>query len=86
MMSAAQQRRCDSCRAELWFLAHFITGNYAPIDVAPASDGNVIVELEHGRYRIATEKDPPGERHKNHYATCPQSEAWRRRRGRRARR
>lgn len=74
---AARVSRCRSCGADVWWLEHVRTGRRAPIDVEPNAAGNVVVSLEDEQYRLAVPGDPQGERHSNHFATCPDAERWR---------
>jgi hypothetical protein len=76
---------CRSCRAPVIWLEHESTGKPAPIDAEPVgAAGNILVDEAAGTYRVTTVGDDRqsavdrGEPlHKNHYATCPQSAAWR---------
>lgn len=71
---------CRSCNAEIvWAVT--VKDRRIPIDPEPASDGNITL-LDQGRYR-----PPLAQSHmvradgmkyyKSHFATCPQSKAWR---------
>lgn len=61
---------CKGCLAPILWRRHETTGKMAPIDAAPAEDGNVIV-VDEETYRIAGPLDAfTGPRHKNHWATC----------------
>jgi glucose dehydrogenase len=68
----------------VWDLRHVGTGNLAPINAAPAPDGNIHVDLEAQTYRLVGRDFRPGhettDRYLNHFATCPAAAAWRARR------
>lgn len=70
---------CKSCKAlVLWALTK--GGKRQPVDAAPASTGNLILEQRSGTLvsRVADLFDPPGDRYMPHHATCPDAEQWRR--------
>lgn len=78
---------CRSCHAPVIWLEHAKTGKPAPIDAEPVgARGNILIDLAAGIYRVTTVGDDRqgaidrGELlHTNHFATCPQSKAWRER-------
>lgn len=78
--------QCRSCEASVLWLEHKTTGKRAPIDRDPVPDGNIMVDLAGGTYRILTGDarqeaiDTGYELHLNHFITCPQSAAWKGRR------
>lgn len=75
---------CRSCHAPVIWLEHVSTGKPAPIDAEPVgAAGNILVDLAVGTYRVTSVGDDRqgaidrGEPlHTNHFATCPQSAAW----------
>ena len=72
---------CRSCHAPVIWLEHVRTGKRAPIDAVAAPEGNIVVNEAAGTYRIAENRDLVDREplHTNHFATCPQSAAWRER-------
>jgi hypothetical protein len=64
---------CKYCGADVLWLKHDRTHKPAPIDAAPAPNGNIRISRELGLYRIADEGDRKQGRelHLNHHATCP---------------
>lgn len=71
--------RCNSCPAEVLWLAHITTGKTAPIDAEPAEGGNIEVSPATGKYRIVPADERPalaGLLHTNHFVTCPEGPAW----------
>jgi hypothetical protein len=66
-VSSPDVQRCRTCGAGILWLVHERTGKTAPIDARVYADGNVLVDLDAGTYRIVA---PPREAHKNHWATC----------------
>lgn len=63
----------------VWMLRHERTGNVSPIEVEASREGTVVVDLEAGTWRIHSGLKPlEGLYHKNHFATCPAAQAWRR--------
>lgn len=82
-VTAVAARPCRACGAPVYDLRHVDTNRHAPIDAVPVGDGNIAVDLEAGTYRHVGYDfkfpDLPN-RHKNHFATCPQAPAFRRRR------
>jgi hypothetical protein len=76
-----QARACRSCGAQVYDLRNVGTGNLAPVDVAVVPDGTIRIDLEAGTYRIVGRDFRAGmesaDRHKSHFATCPQAASWR---------
>jgi hypothetical protein len=69
---------CRSCKAPIIWLEHVRTGKRAPIDAAPTPEGNIVVSLPSGTYRIAetpdlVEREPL---HTNHDDTHPACAVW----------
>ncbi len=62
---------CRSCGAAIYWLRHEKTGKLAPIDAAPSPNGNCLLNLKDGTYRLALGQD--GTLHIHHFATCPQA-------------
>jgi hypothetical protein len=70
------KRRCRSCSAEIYWLAHIKSRKLAPIDVEPVLGGNVVVALDTGEYSLKrTNAEAKG--YVNHFATCPNAEQHR---------
>jgi hypothetical protein len=73
---------CRSCQAPILWLDSATTGKPAPIDAAPALNGNIRVDVVHGCYFVVTGEDRQaairhgGPLHTNHFVTCPQRAAW----------
>jgi hypothetical protein len=73
---------CRSCQAQVVWLRNTTTGKSAPIDQALVPDGNIVVDLEAGTYRVLTGDaredavDRGDPLHFNHFITCPQAPAW----------
>jgi hypothetical protein len=65
-VNVADVQPCRTCGAGVLWLKHERTGKVAPIDARVYADGNVVVDLDAGTYRIVA----PQEAHKNHLATC----------------
>ena len=74
---------CRSCRAPMFFVTIAKTGKNMPVDAAPAPDGTIVLidpktAVVLGPEAAALET---GRRYRPHWATCPDSQAWRRARG-----
>lgn len=73
---------CRSCPAPVLWLRHAVTGKRAPIDQAPAPDGNIVVDETDGTYLTLNAaqrnevRERGGELHLNHFVTCPQAASW----------
>lgn len=80
-----QAGHCRSCGAPVRWLTNDKTGKVAPIDVASADDGAVILAGA-GRYHVLTKAEREAgvsrPRHSNHWQTCPDRAAWKERTGR----
>lgn len=78
---------CRSCRAPIDWRVNLRTGRPAPIDADPVPDGDVLVMAD-GRHSVIGRADPtpPADmlRFKNHWSTCPDAKAWKKRQGRKA--
>lgn len=72
-------RPCRACGTMIYDLRHLDTGRHAPIEVEPVTNGNVVVDLEAGTYRLAgiDFRYPVGVRHRNHFAACPEAAKFR---------
>jgi hypothetical protein len=75
---------CRTCRAPVMWLDNVTTGKRAPIDASPATDGNIVVDTGTGTYRVLPELERAGAcgqtpLHLNHFVTCEQSAAWKKR-------
>ena len=75
-----QSEKCRSCKAPVIWLKNSATGNMAPIDFAPSEKGNIEIDRSLDIYRVISLKAREGrsDLHTNHFATCPQSQAWKR--------
>ena len=72
---------CRSCNAPVLRLKHIRTGSVSPIDADTSADGNIRVDREAGTWEVVPKGEThryPGQLHKSHFASCPDSEAWRR--------
>lgn len=70
-----QDAHCKACGAALVWLRHVRTGQIAPIETTPSTDGNLVREGK-GQYRILPKAERAthvGPRYKNHFATCPEA-------------
>lgn len=69
--------KCRSCGAAIiWCPSQ--QGKLAPIDAESAVDGNIRI-LADGSYEVMTDIELmawEGSKHKNYFATCPQSKQW----------
>lgn len=71
---------CRSCGAPVVWSEHARTGKRAPLQVDPT--GTFVIPAGEGYRSIRTEDVRAGRaRYSNHYSTCPEAEAWRRRKG-----
>jgi hypothetical protein len=76
---------CRSCGAPIVWSTSDSTGRKAPIDVAPVSDGPIVIVGKRGdRYHVLRKSDahrdqvaPGTVRFSNHFQVCPQSKQWR---------
>jgi len=72
-MKVSQCRSCDA--PIIW--AHTSTGRLMPVDANPVEGGNL--SLKQVGDRIEAQVVEPGKgKYVSHFATCPQSKAWRR--------
>jgi len=72
-------RPCHSCGVLIFDLKHIHTHRLAPIEAEPAADGNIVIDLEAGTYRL-TGRDlryPEQVRWINHFVRCPQAQKFR---------
>jgi hypothetical protein len=68
-MAAIETKRCSKagCNKEIYWLVNEKTEKKAPIDAMPDPNGNLVVNLPAGTYRVVG----PGEgQYVNHFATC----------------
>jgi hypothetical protein len=76
---------CRSCQAPVLWLENLTTGKRAPIDAEGTEIGNIVVNRAAGTYRVISGKErdeaihSAASLHTNHFATCPQSAAWKQR-------
>lgn len=75
--------KCRSCGQEVLWLAHHKTGKVNPIEAEKVIGGNIVVDLDNARYRIAT-GDEHGKAkikgiklHISHFARCPNASGFR---------
>lgn len=84
-MKPSDRRPCRSCPAEIYWLENMNTGKRAPIDARATHDGNIEIDLESESYRVLSGVELAEARaigvalHKNHFATCPAADSWKRR-------
>ena len=70
--------RCGraGCHAPILWVFHLRTGGRAPVDADPADNGNIVVDLDTGRYvvlagdELAQARVEGGALHLNHFVTC----------------
>ncbi len=68
---------CRACGEPIYQVVYPKTGRRAPIEVAPSSNGNILLDEEADTYRILGGADLEEARerglplHKNHFADCP---------------
>lgn len=80
----------ENCGARVEWIANDRTGKKAPVDPLPYNDGNVVLSADRSTYRVLTKKEitaldgltmfdePPPDRFKLHFATCPDADHFRR--------
>jgi hypothetical protein len=65
---------CRSCGTPIYWLRHHVTGKLAPIDIEEGFGGNITIDLDAAEYTIVPKGSSPSpNRHRNHFATCPQA-------------
>lgn len=75
-MADSPNARCRSCGAPvLWITTE--KGKRMPVNAEPADGGNVIIDPTSGIGHYVP-KQPGQLAHVSHFATCPESEKWRR--------
>lgn len=88
-------RACSSCGRSLTWLRHATTGRIAPIEFAPAENGNIVCVDDEGdptvitsavAYRIRKKAElwnvaKDGPLFINHFANCPAAARFHRQRG-----
>ena len=68
---------CSSCGAPIvWAVTP--SGHRMPLDADPVPAGNLVFDGELARH-AELDDDPAGARWVSHFATCPESDQWRRR-------
>lgn len=76
---------CRSCDAPIRFVKT-LAGKSIPLDAEPSPSGNVTLEEVDGHtvalVHHAGADAILGERYTSHFATCPQGDFWRQRKGR----
>lgn len=83
---------CTSCDARLIKLKHERTGNHAPIEADPSPNGNCVVDVDKGTYRIASKDERQAHARYveqggaaflrlNHFASCPNAAMYHKERG-----
>lgn len=79
MTAVDEISRCRSCGAEIIWLRGASSGRPAPIEARPSPEGNLHLDRERGTYHLASAGCPQDQpRYFNHFARCPQADAWRR--------
>ena len=75
--------KCRKCGRPIVFLKHKDTGKVNPIEVEKVVEGNIVVDLSRGLYRIAN-GDEYGKAkikgiklHISHFARCPNAASFR---------
>jgi hypothetical protein len=71
---------CGSCGEPIYWLANSLTRKIAPIETKPAENGNVLLFLDLGLYRVTTDDEREaykGWLHLSHFVNCPQAPVWR---------
>jgi len=77
---------CKSCGAPIYWATSEASGKRHPVDVEPVEDGNVLLSLRGGTGLVARvlkkgeEVEDGRNRYTSHFATCPQSKTWRKKR------
>jgi hypothetical protein len=70
-----KEGKCRSCGAVIVW-ARTVADRLMPLDAEPVADGNIV--LVNGMAVSTANDDPAGQLHyKSHFATCPQSDQWR---------
>lgn len=76
---------CRSCNARIVWARTAFNGTPIPIDVSPVDEGNILLEEKDSGRLVALVLPPGDERiisettYTSHFATCPDSDQWRRR-------
>ena len=74
---------CRSCDAPIFMLKHAETGKYNPINVEPAPNGNLSLDLEKETYRLLSgpvlqvAQESGCDLHISHFATCKFAKQYR---------
>jgi hypothetical protein len=85
--TTGRRRRCRSCGAPLRWVTSDASGAAMPLDAAPTSAGNVVLETDLlggesavvlGPDAADTARDAGEELWMPHWKTCPDAERWRR--------
>jgi hypothetical protein len=79
---------CRSCGAAVIWLAISPGARAMPIDAEPHADGNVLADLvtrrgivlSAGSLEVVRIDTPDEPLYRSHFATCPDADAWRRKR------
>jgi hypothetical protein len=80
-----RQETCRSCGAPIIWTRTAFNGKPIPIDLAPTDNGNILLQPRDTERHIALVLPPGDERittettYTTHFATCPDSDQWRRR-------
>lgn len=86
MTDAVVAAECGSCKAPILWLHHTVTGRNAPIDRDPSPEGNIVIDLDEGTYRVLDRLALADARatytpvYTLHFVTCPDAEKHRGRR------
>lgn len=79
----SEKGNCRSCKAPiLW--CRTTLGNLMPVDAEPVADGNIV--LKDGTAHTLSKADlfepmVDGPRYRSHYATCPDAQKYRKKKG-----
>lgn len=68
---------CRSCGADIEWVTSATTGRPMPVDVGPASKGNLAVVSGRAHAYSKTDEGLHRERRVSHFATCPDAGDWR---------
>lgn len=77
--TTVQARPCRACGVLVYDLRHVDTQRHAPIEVEQVANGNVLIDLEAGTYRLTGRdfREPERMAHVNHFARCPEAAKFR---------
>jgi hypothetical protein len=76
----SEPSRCRSCQAPIiWAVT--AEGRKMPVDAAPHQDGRLVLSWKEDGWqvRVAPHGGSLTQRHRPHFATCPDADSWRKR-------